>query len=261
MKRFASVMPCLSLCRGQVVKSLRFADVIDVGDPVAMAVHYEEAGADEIAVFDIMATFEQRPPAFDLLRLVSSVVKIPVLAGGGIRSLTDVELMLGAGAGKISLSAAAFRDSDFVAEAVKHFGGERIVTAIDAGLHEGMPSKREVLLEGGRLSTGVDAVEFARQMADLGVGSILPTSIWADGTKHGYDLDLTRLISDATSLPTVASGGAGRLIHFLEAVEEGHASALLAASVFHFGTFTVRQVKAYLAAQGVGVLNPPIAHL
>ena len=261
MKRFATLMPSLSICRGQVVKGLHFTDVIDVGDPVAMAVLYEDSGADELAFFDITATLEQRPLSFDLLRLVASVVKIPVLAGGGIRSLADVESALAAGAKKISLSAAAFRDSAFVAEAVKVFGGERIVAAIDVAHNEKMPSKREVIIEGGRLSTGVDAVEFAKQMAGLGVGSFLPTSLRADGSKHGFDLDLTRAISDETMLPTVASGGAGKLIHFLEAVEEGHASTLLAASVFHFGTFTVRQVKAYLSGQGVDVLNPPIAKM
>ncbi len=261
MKRSATLMPSLSICRGQVVKGLHFADVIDVGDPVAMAVVYEEEGADELAFFDITATQEQRPLSFDLLRLVTSVVKIPVLAGGGIRTMTDVESAFAAGAKTISLSAAAFRDSIFVAEAVKHFGGERIVAAIDAAYNEEMASKREVVLEGGRLTTGVDAVEFSRQMAGLGVGSILPTSLRADGSKHGFDLDLIREVSDATNLPTVASGGAGKLIHFLEAVEEGHASTLLAASVFHFGTFTVRQVKAYLAAQGVNVPNPPMAKM
>ncbi len=252
-------MPCLSICRGQVVKGLRFADEIDVGDPVALAVLYEEAGADELAFFDITATQERRPLSFDLLRRVASVVKIPILAGGGLRSLADVEMSLAAGAKTLSLSAAAFRDSAFVAEAVKQFGGDRIVAAIDATRNENMPSKREVILEGGRLSTGVDAVEFAKQMAGLGVGRILPTSLWADGSKYGYDLDLIRAIADATNLPTVASGGAGKLIHFLEAVEDGHASTLLAASVFHFGTFTVRQVKAYLVGQDVDVPNPPIA--
>lgn len=254
-------MPCLDIRGGRVVKGIHFADLIDVGDPVACATAYQAAGADELGFLDITATLEKRPTAFAVLRRVTAAVRIPVTAGGGIQSVADVESALEAGAKKVSLSSAAFRDPAFVAEAVKRFGGAVVVLALDVDRNAKLPSKREVYVDGGRTPTGVDAIEFAKKMADLGVGGLLPTSKQGDGTKRGYDLELIRGLVDATKLPTVASGGAGKLIHFLEAVKEGHASTLLAASVFHFGTFTVRQVKAYLASQGVAVRNPPIAKM
>ena len=257
MKKSVTIMPCLDIREGRVVKGIHFADLIDAGDPVERARAYEESGADELGLLDIAATFEKRAPAFDVLRLVVSAVKIPVTVGGGIRSLADVEMALEAGAKKVVISSAAFRDPGFVAEAVKRFGGKTIVAAIDAERNPKLPSKRELCIEGGRTKTGADALEFAKKMADLGVGSILPTSKMGDGTKRGYDLDLIRGVADATRLPTTASGGAGKLIHFLEAVKEGHATTLLAASVFHFGIFTVRQVKTYLASAGVAVRNAP----
>lgn len=243
---------------GRVVKGIHFVDLVDAGDPVACAAAYEANGADELGFLDIAATVEKRRTMFDVLKRVTAAVKIPVTVGGGIQSLADVEAALAAGARKVSVSSAAFRDPDFVAQAVKQFGGSSIVASIDADRNGKLPSKREVYIDGGRTPTGVDAVEFAKKMADLGVGSLLPTSKPGDGSKRGYDLDLIRAVADATKLPTVASGGAGKLIHFREAVTEGHASTLLAASVFHFGTFTVRQVKVYLAGQGVRVRNPPI---
>ena len=258
MKRTVNIMPCLDMRNGRVVKGIHFVDLVDAGDPVACATAYEASGADELGFLDITATVEQRRTTFDVLKHVTAAVKIPVTVGGGIRSLADVESALAAGAKKVSISSAAFRDPAFVAEAVKKFGGPSIVAAIDVDRNDTLPSKREVYVDGGRTPTGVDAVDFAKKMADLGVGSLLPTSKTGDGSKRGYDLELIRAMVDATKLPTVASGGAGKLIHFLEAVKEGHASTLLAASVFHFGTFTVRQVKAYLAGQGIGVHNPPI---
>ncbi len=261
MKKVVTVMPCLDIRGGRVVKGIHFVDLIDAGDPVACATAYEAAGADELGFLDINATVEKRGTMFDVLRRVTEAVRIPVTVGGGIRSVADVEAALEAGAKKVSISSAAFRDPGFVAEAVRRFGGERIVAAIDADRGEGLPSKREVYIDGGRTPTGVDAVEFAKKMAGLGVGSLLPTSKLGDGSTRGYDLELIRGIADATGLPTVASGGAGMLIHFLEAVTEGHASTLLAASVFHFGTFTVRQVKAYLVREGVAVRNPPVAEM
>ena len=254
-------MPCLDLRNGRVVKGIHFQDLIDIGDPVVLAKAYEEAGADEIGMLDITASPEQRPAEFDVLRRVAAAVKIPVTFGGGLASVTDVEQALAAGARRASLSSVAFRDPDLVAEAVKRFGGPHIVVAIDADRNAKLPSHREVRLDGGRTKTGVDAVEFARKMADLGAGELLPTSIPGDGAKRGYDLDLIKQIADATRLPVVASGGAGKLIHFLEAVKEGHASTLLAASVFHFGIFTIRQVKAYLASQRIPVRNPPVANM
>jgi cyclase len=261
MKKFIHIMPCLDIRAGRVVKGMHFDDLIDAGDPVALASTYAEQGADELGFLDIDATVEKRRPALDLLRQVTSAVKIPVMAGGGIRSLADVEFALEAGAKKVSIATAAFRDPAFVAEAVKQFGGKLIVVAIYVDRNAKLPSQREVLVDSGRTKTGVDAVEFAKRMADLGVGSLLPASRPGDGSRRGYDLDLIRGVSDATKLPTVASGGAGKLVHFLEAVKEGHASTLLAASVFHFGMLTVRQVKTYLVGQGVPVHNPPVPSL
>lgn len=261
MKKTVNIMPCLDMRNGRVVKGIHFVDLVDAGDPVACATAYEADGADELGFLDITATVEQRRTTFDALRRVTAAVKIPVTVGGGIRTLADVESALAAGAKKVSISSAAFRDPAFVAEAVSKFGGKSIVAAIDVDRNDRLPSEREVYIDGGRTATGVDAVEFAKKMAGLGVGEILPTSKLGDGSKRGYDLELIRAIADATKLPTVASGGAGKLIHFLEAVREGHASTLLAASVFHFGIFTVRQVKAYLGGQKVAVHNPPVPKL
>ena len=190
---------------------------------------------------------------FDVARKVARVIDVPFTIGGGIKSLEDIEQALGSGAACVSISSAAYREPDFVRQAVERFGSKRIIIAIDADAGESCPSKREVYIDGGRTATGKDAVEFAKEMKALGVGQILPTSKAADGTKDGYDLALTRAIADATGLPVIASGGAGKLEHFYEAVEEGHAAAVLAASVFHFGTFTIRQVKEYLKKRGVPV--------
>ena len=258
MKKTINIMPCLDIRGERVVKGIHFDDLIDVGDPVALATSYEAAGADEIGFLDISATVEKRRMALEVLRRVAAAVKLPVLAGGGIRTLADVEFALEAGAKKVAIASAAFRDPAFVAEAVKQFGAKRILVSIYADRNPRLPSQREVLIDSGRVPTGADAVAFAKQMADLGVGSVLPASKMGDGARRGYDLDLIRGVAEATRLPTVASGGAGKLIHFLEAVKEGHASTLLAASVFHFNTFTVRQVKAYLVGQGVAVHNPPV---
>ena len=258
MKKTVSIMPCLDIRGGRVVKGLHFSDPIDIGDPVVMATAYEAAGADELGLWDIASATERNRPAFDVLRQVTSAVKIPVMFGGGIRSLAEVEIALEAGARKISISSAAFRDPAFAAGAVKQFGGKRLVAAIDAGRNGKLPSKRELLIDGGLSPTGMDAVEFAKKMADLGFGSLLSTSTLCEGVRRGYDLDLVRGTADATQLPTVARGGAGKLIHFLEAVKEGHASTLMASAVFHFGTLTIRQVKTYLVGQGVAVHNPPV---
>ena len=261
MKPFVSIMPCLDIRGDRVVKGIHFGDMIDVGDPVAMAMAYEAAGADELGFLDIAATVEKRRTAFDWLRRVTTAVTLPVTIGGGLQTLADVALALEAGARKVSIASAAFRNPAFVAEAVKQFGGKVIGVTIDADRNLKLPSQREVVLDGGRIPTGADVVEFANKMADLGVGRILPTSKLGDGAKRGYDLELIRGIADTTKVPTVACGGAGKLIHFLEAVNVGHASTLLAASVFHFNIFTVPQVKAYLAAQGVGIHNPPIQQM
>lgn len=248
-----SVMPCLDIREGRVVKGVHFVDIVDAGDPVACATAYEASGADELGFLDINATVENRRTLFDILARVTAAVKIPVTVGGGIRALADVESAFKAGAAKVSISSAAYRNPAFVAEAVREFGGQRVVIAIDADANPALPSQREVYIDGGRTPTGTDAVEFARQMAGIGAGSMLPTSRLGDGTREGYDLVLTSAIADATGLPTVASGGAGKLEHFLAGVTEGHASTLLAASVFHFGTFTVAQVKQYLSQHGIPV--------
>lgn len=247
------IMPCLDMKEGRVVKGVHFIDLVDAGDPVACATAYEKSGADELGFLDITATVEKRQTMFEVLRRVTDAVRIPVTVGGGIRSMEDVERSLAAGAAKVSISSAAFRNPEFVRQAIQAFGGDKVVVAIDADIHDALPSKREVYIDGGRTATGVDAVEFARQMADLGAGELLPTSKLGDGSKQGYDLELTRGIADATGLPVIASGGAGALSHFLDAVKTGHASTLLAASVFHFGTFTVQQVKQYLKDNGVQV--------
>ena len=248
-----AVIPCLDMKEGRVVKGVHFVELRDAADPVEAARAYSEGGADEIAFLDITATVEKRRTMFDVLARVTAVVKVPVTVGGGIRSLADVEQALQSGARRVSISSAAYRDPGFVRDAVRRFGAETIVVAIDADVNESLPSRREVYIDGGRTATGRDAVAFAREMADAGAGRILPTSKTADGTRQGYDLELTRAIADATGLPVIASGGAGTLEHFYQAVAQGHARAVLGASVFHFGTFTVRQVKEYLGAKGVAV--------
>ncbi|MBM3502151.1 MAG: imidazole glycerol phosphate synthase subunit HisF [Armatimonadetes bacterium] len=247
------VIPCLDINQGRVVKGVHFVELRGAADPVEAAQAYSDGGADEIAFLDITATVEGRRTVFDLLRKVTAAVSVPVTVGGGIKSVEDVEAALEAGASCASISSAAYRDPGMVSEAVGRFGSERVLVAIDADASPTCPSGREVYIDGGRTATGTDAVEFARQMAELGVGQLLPTSKATDGVQDGYDLQLTRGIADATGLPVIASGGAGKLEHFYEAVAEGHADAVLAASVFHFGTFTVRQVKEYLRDRGLTV--------
>jgi len=247
------VIPCLDMKDGRVVKGVHFVDLRDAADPVEAARAYSEGGADEIAFLDITATVEKRRTMFDVLERVASVVDVPLTVGGGIKSVDDIEQALTSGASCVSISSASYRTPEMVKEAVERFGSEKILVAIDADANESCPSNREVYIDGGRTATGKDAVEFAKEMADLGVGQILPTSKATDGTEAGYDLELTRSIADATGLPVIASGGAGTLHHFYEAVAEGHAQAVLAASVFHFGIFTIRQVKEYLQERRVPV--------
>ena len=247
------IIPCLDMKEGRVVKGVHFVKLRDAADPVEAARAYSEGGADEIAFLDITATVEKRRTMFDVLEKVAAAVDVPLTVGGGIKSCDDIEAALKSGASFVSISSAAYRDPKFVKTAVQEFGAQRIIVAIDADANESCLSNREVYIDGGRTATGRDAVEFAREMADVGVGQILPTSKATDGTTDGYDLELTRAIADATGLPVIASGGAGTLEHFREAVVKGHARAVLAASVFHFGTFTVRQVKEYLQEHGVAV--------
>lgn len=248
------VIPCLDVKDGRVVKGVGFADLMDAGDPIEVARSYAEALADELLFLDITATVEKRRTLFDALAEVAGAVAVPVTVGGGIKTLADIDEALSAGAAGVSISSAAFRDPGTIKEAVERFGSERITVAIDVDENHDLPSGREVLLDGGRTPTGADALEFALEMARLGVGRILATSKRADGTRNGYDLAFTRAVADSTGLPVVASGGAGRLEHFYEAVVEGHALGLLAASVFHFGIFTVAQVKQYLRERMVPVI-------
>lgn len=248
------VVPCLDMKDGRVVKGVHFVDLVDAADPVEAAHAYSEGGADEIAFLDITATVEKRRTMFEVLKKVAAVVDVPLAVGGGIKSLADIEEGLEAGASSVSISSAAFRDPLMVKEAVERFGSEKIIVAVDVDANPDLPSRREVYIDGGRTATGKDAVRFAVEMARIGVGRILPTSKTADGTKEGYDIELTRAIADATGLPIIASGGAGELEHFYEVVAQGHASAVLAASVFHFGTFTIRQVKEYLRDRDIPVI-------
>ncbi len=250
---FVSVIPCLDMKGGRVVKGVHFVDLVDAADPVEAAQAYSKGGADEIAFLDITATVEGRRTMFDVVKRVAEVVHVPLTVGGGIKSVEDVGEAIDSGASAVSISSAAFRDPEMVKAAVGEFGSDKIIVAIDADENDSLPSKREVYIDGGRTATGKDAVEFATELAGLGVGRILPTSKKADGTKDGYDLTLTRGIADATGVPVIASGGAGKLEHFYEAVAEGHAQAVLAASVFHFGEFTVREVKQYLRARHLAV--------
>ena len=250
---FVSVIPCLDMKGGRVVKGVHFVDLVDAADPLEAAQAYSKGGADEIAFLDITATVEGRRTMFDVVKRVADVVHVPLTVGGGIKSVQDVADAIESGASAVSVSSAAFRDPEMVKDAVDKFGSDKIIVAIDADENDSLPSKREVYIDGGRTATGKDAVEFATEMAALGVGRILPTSKKADGTKDGYDLELTRGIADAAGIAVIASGGAGKLEHFYDAVAEGRAQAVLAASVFHFGEFTVREVKQYLRARRISV--------
>ena len=247
------IIPCLDMKDGRVVKGVHFVDLRDAADPVEAARAYSEGGADEIAFLDITATVEGRKTMFDVLERVTRAVTVPVTVGGGIKSCEDIEQALRSGAAYVSISSAAFRDPRMVKEAVREFGSAKIIVAIDADENSACASGREVYIDGGRTATGKDAVEFAREMGDIGVGQLLPTSKKTDGTKTGYDLDLTRKIADATGLPVIASGGAGTLEHFYEGAAQGHARGLLGASVFHFGILTIAQVKEFLQSRGIAV--------
>jgi len=247
------IMPCLDMKEGRVVKGIHFVDLKDAGDPVKNAVFYEKEGADELAMLDIAATLENRKTRLEWVKNVSSVISIPLTVGGGISTLEDIELVLKAGADKISMNSAAVRNPDLVRQAAETFGRERVTVAIDARRNKEMPSGFELVVSGGTKPVGKDAVAWAKQCQDLGAGVILPTSMDGDGTQAGYDLEFTKAISDAVDLPVVASGGAGKLEHFYEAVAQGGAQILLAASVFHYRILSIREVKEYLQKKGLQV--------
>ena len=248
-----NIMPCLDMKDGRVVKGIHFTELKDAGDPVENAARYQREGADELAMLDIAATLENRKTRLEWVRDVAAVIEIPLTVGGGIASLEDIELTLAAGASNVSMNSAAVKRPALVSEAAKRFGSNRITIAVDARRNEEMPSGFELVVSGGTRPVGQDAVEWAKQCEALGAGVILPTSMDGDGTKAGYDLAFIRAISDAVSLPVVASGGAGKLEDFAAAVTEGGASTLLAASVFHYQILSILQVKEYLRDQGIAV--------
>ncbi len=248
------IMPCLDMKDGRVVKGIHFVDLKDAGDPVENAAFYQKEGADELAMLDIAATLENRKTRLEWVKKVSSVIEIPLTVGGGISTLDDIEQTLQAGATRVSMNSAAVKRPELVAEAAKMFGSERIVVAIDAHRSASMPSGFELVVAGGTQPVGKDAVAWARQCQELGAGIILPTSMDGDGTQAGYDLEFTRAISDAVTLPVIASGGAGELEDFADAVFKGGASILLAASVFHFRKLSIQQVKDHLRSRGIAVL-------
>ena len=247
------IMPCLDMKDGRVVKGINFINLKDAGDPVENAAFYQKEGADELAMLDIAATVENRKTRLEWVKNVSSVINIPLTVGGGIATIEDIELVFKAGADKVSMNSAAVKNPDIVKLSAKAYGSERITVAVDARRNKQMPSGFELVVSGGTKPVGKDAIAWAKQCQDLGAGVILPTSMDGDGTQAGYDLEFTKAISDAVDLPVVASGGAGKLEHFFEAVTQGGADILLAASVFHYRIFSIKEVKEYLKQKGLQV--------
>ena len=245
------IIPCLDVADGRVVKGVNFVDLIDAGDPVEAAIAYDAAGADELCFLDIHATHENRGTMYDLARRTAEHCFMPLTVGGGVRTVDDVRALLLAGADKVSFNSAAVADPDVVSRAADKFGSQCIVVAIDAKTVS--PGTWEIFTHGGRRETGIDAVEFAKLVESKGAGEILLTSMDRDGTRAGFNLPLTRAISDAVSIPVIASGGVGTLDHLVDGVTEGRASAVLAASIFHFGEFTIGEAKAHMAAAGIPV--------
>jgi cyclase len=249
------IIPCLDVDAGRVVKGVKFVDIRDAGDPVEVARRYNEEGADEITFLDITASSDERETIVHVVEQVASEVFIPLTVGGGIRALEDVRRMLNAGADKVSINTAAIHNPDFVKQAAERFGSQCIVVAIDAKRVSaaGEPARWEIFTHGGRKPTGIDAVAWAKRMEALGAGEILLTSMDRDGTKAGFDLELTRAISDAVHIPVIASGGVGTLEHLAEGVIEGHADAVLAASIFHFAEYSIGEAKQVMAKAGIEV--------
>ncbi|MDD3852609.1 MAG: imidazole glycerol phosphate synthase subunit HisF [Syntrophomonadaceae bacterium] len=245
------IIPCLDVHNGRVVKGINFVNLRDAGDPAEFAAYYVAEGADEIVFLDISATIEERQTMVEAVRKTARVVSVPLAVGGGIRNIDDISNLLEAGANKVSINSAAVRNPALISEAARKFGSQCIVAAIDARRADN--GTWEVYINGGQESTGIDAVEWARQVEKLGAGEILLTSMDRDGTKDGYDIPLTAAISEAVSIPVVASGGAGNLLHLYEAIEQGGADAVLCASIFHFREYTIREAKDYLRSKGVAV--------
>ncbi|WP_457569728.1 imidazole glycerol phosphate synthase subunit HisF [Desulfurobacterium sp.] len=244
------IIPCLDVKEGRVVKGVNFVNLIDAGDPVENAKVYDDQGADELVFLDITASYEKRSIMIDVVRRTAECVFMPLTVGGGVRTVEDIRNLLNAGADKVSINTAAVKNPELISEGARIFGSQCIVVAIDA---RRSGDSWEVYIHGGRTPTGIDAVEWAKKVVDLGAGEILLTSMDRDGTKAGYDIELTRTISDAVSVPVIASGGAGTKEHFYEGLVEGKADAVLAASVFHFKEMTIRELKEYLKERGVTV--------
>jgi cyclase len=251
------IIPCLDVKDGRVVKGVNFVDLVDAGDPVEAAAAYDAAGADELCFLDITASHEDRDVIFDVVLRTAERCFMPLTVGGGVRTVDDIRKLLEAGADKVSINTAAVNNRAFVKEASEKFGAQCIVVAIDAKKvsKPGEPDRWEIFTHGGRKPTGIDAIAYAKEVVALGAGEILLTSMDRDGTKAGFDIALTRAISDAVSVPVIASGGVGTLDHLVDGVKEGHASAVLAASIFHFGTHTIGEAKRYMAAAGIAVRN------
>ncbi|MGQ9531296.1 MAG: imidazole glycerol phosphate synthase subunit HisF [Desulfotomaculales bacterium] len=245
------IIPCLDVTAGRVVKGVNFVNLRDAGDPVELAAFYDREGADELVFLDITASSDGRAILLDVVRRTAEQVFIPFTVGGGLRTLEDIRAILAAGADKVSLNTAAVRDPALVARAAGRFGSQCVVVAIDA--RRAGPGRWEVYIHGGRTPTGIDAVAWARRVQELGAGEILLTSMNRDGTKDGYDLELTRAVAEAVRIPVIASGGAGTLEHLAQGLREGRADAVLAASIFHFGEYSIRQAKEYLKSRGIPV--------
>ena len=249
------LIPCLDVKDGRVVKGVNFVDLIDAGDPVEAATAYDAAGADELCFLDITASHEDRDNIFHVVEQTAERCFMPLTVGGGVRTVDDIGRLLNAGADKVSINTAAVKNRQFVKEASEKFGAQCIVVAIDAKRvsKAGEPNRWEIFTHGGRTPTGIDAVQFAKDVTALGAGEILLTSMDRDGTKAGFDLELTRAVSDAVTIPVIASGGVGNLDHLVEGITQGHASAVLAASIFHFGTYSISEAKRYMAEAGIAV--------
>ncbi len=245
----ARLIPCLDVKDGRVVKGVNFVNLVDAGDPVECAKAYDAAGADELCFLDIAATHENRSTMFDVVKRTAEACFMPLTVGGGVKKIEDIRNLLLSGADKVSINSAAIADRQFVKAAAEKFGSQCIVVSIDA--KETTPGKFEIFTHGGRNETGIDAVEFAREVASLGAGEIMLTSMDRDGTGQGFNIALTRAIADAVKIPVIASGGVGTLDHLVEGIRDGHANAVLAASIFHFGTFKIAEAKAYMAANGI----------
>ena len=245
------VIPCLDVKDGRVVKGVNFVDLKDAGDPVESAIAYDAAGADELCFLDITASHENRGTILDVVQRTAEACFMPVTVGGGVRTTDDIRNLLLAGADKVSIMTAAVNNRDFVREAAEKFGSQCIVVAIDA--KQVAPNRWEIFTHGGRKPTGLDAIQYAKEVVALGAGEILLTSMDRDGTKSGFDITLTRAIADAVQVPLIASGGVGNLNHLVEGIRDGHATAVLAASIFHFGEFTIRQAKEHMKNAGLPV--------